>query len=331
MRISTTRIQNSGHCLPGVPSVRHAARALAVLSAVASLALAVSAADTTEIADDFGGALAPAWQKYAPLAAFGVPVTVATQDGVLLFAHPPSPVPTVAPAIVGAFRPDVTWSDFEVAVDFSGWSTGSKVNTTIALGGRTSTGSDGLANQYLLTIQPSATPELAGTGFQADPGMSLEHVANGALVPGGSLVLTSFPPLDPAKWYRAVFRGRSLQSVPQLRLEGELYQVGVPGLIAHLAARLPAAYYSGAVSLGAVDRAALAGIANNGVTVKFDNFTAKGAHVPPFTEPSVSVRRAVVLSWRWRRRVGFWKERRRPTAPGRRSSVPPKSWAPRIN
>jgi hypothetical protein len=258
--------------------------------------MAATPAVAAEITETFSAPLPATWQRYAPLAAFGVPSQATVQDGVLTLSHPASPVPQIAPAVIGIGPTDINWSDFEMSVEFTGWAAGDKVNCSILLSARTSLGGDGLASGYSLSITPTAEPALANTGYLPTAGLSLESVVGGRSI--GSLAGTDIPTLDPVKWYRTVFRGtRSDTETSVIRLYAELYEAGGSEPIAIIFGRVPAAHFSGSLSLAAVDRAALAGIGNNGVTVKFDNFKASGTPVTPVAEPSLTVANAVMLSW----------------------------------
>lgn len=258
-----------------------------------------------EITDDFSEPLASEWLMYAPLGAFlEEPPTVESADGVLTLSHPPSPFPEYAP-VIGTRRSDVNWSEFEVSVEFSGWTAGDSASTGVWLHARGHDGPDGLANSYFLAISTSGMGErVAGTQYYTTAAMSFEFGLHGAGT-GRSLASMNIPDLDPAKWYRAVFKGGpNDEYVPdwlegrEALLEAWLYEVGRPEPIGRLGSRIPEqAYFSGDIGFGIWDHAAWTGVANNGVTMKFDNFVATGTPVTRISEPSLTIERSIRLSW----------------------------------
>jgi hypothetical protein len=262
------------------------------------LALTLGAAPTfaADISDDFTAGLDPLWFVYNPFAPFGVKGSVTAQDGVVTISHPPSPAPQIAPALISIERNDVYWSDFELSVEFSGWPVGTKINPTLALGGRNNPAPDGTPTGYALSVIPNSSPEIGALNGVASASIGLETVVGGRIL-SPSLAWSTIPDLDPTKWYRAVF-SITTRASGGATARGKIYEVGNDTPIQSCGWYLPKpAYYAGGVALGALDRAGLFQIANNGVSFKLDNFKASGTPVTPVSDPAINIQPAVVLDW----------------------------------
>ena len=276
--------------------------------ACAATTIGTVRAEVLEVVDDFSKPLAPEWATYAPLGEFlESPPIVEAADGVLTLSHPPSPFPGFA-AVIGVDRTDVNWLEFEMSVEFSGWTVGETTSTGIWLHSRSYTGPDGLGNSYLLTLTPNGLgkEQEAGTPFDWDTAIMAIALSRDGVAVGDDLALMSIPDLDPTKWYRAVFKGRSNteEYIPvwlhgrETLFEGWLYEVGQSKPLARLFTRVPEnANFAGKVGFGSWDHAALTGFANNGVSVKFKNFESAGVPVTPVLQPSLTIDRSVRLSW----------------------------------
>lgn len=242
-----------------------------------------------KVEDPFADGNDAGWQHYEPFGLVGVKGGFAVEDGAYRVSHPPSPFPALAPAVVGALRDDVNWSDFDFEVDVSGWGTGARVSSSVLLAARSSRNADGTVNGYGLTFSPTATPELEATGLFTLAGLTID-VIQGSRPAGASLSFGSLPTLDPAKWYRLRFTGRGTL------LTGEVRERGNADILAMVQAR-DSRRYAGGIGLVALDRAGLGGIANNGVTVLFDNVVAAGVDALAPVDPELNLVSTVSLDW----------------------------------
>lgn len=241
------------------------------------------------VEDTFADGNDAGWQHYEPFGVLGVKGGFAVEDGAYRVSHPPSPFPALAPAVVGALRDEVNWSDFDFEVDVSGWGTGARVSSAVLLAARSSRNADGTVNGYGLTFSPTATPELEATGLFTLAGLTID-VIQGSRPAGASLSFGSLPTLDPAKWYRLRFTGRGTL------LTGEVRERGSADILAMVQAR-DSRRYAGGIGLVALDRAGLGGIANNGVTVLFDNVVAAGVDALAPVDPELNLVSTVSLDW----------------------------------
>lgn len=171
------------------------------------LAGGTSSARAEVITDAFGDASDPGWLHYTPLQVFGTEYSFGVTNGVYALGVGPSTVAAIAPSLTAAGRIGVDWQDFDVRIEFSGWDVGASTNTAIFLIGRqngdTNTAPYGPFNGYVLTVQPSTTPELAATsGAQAR--LVISTLEGTTLTPIATAQLRD---LNPTNWYELRFTG----------------------------------------------------------------------------------------------------------------------------
>lgn len=241
------------------------------------------------LSDDFSDGNDAGWNRYEPFAPLGIRGTFAIEGGAYRFSHGPSPLPSVAPAIVGGFQDAPDWSDFDIEAEVSGWSTGAGASAGIVVAARTSRNADGTVNAYGLSLSPSPTTVQPGGTVFPEPGLTID-VIESSKPARASLALATLPPLDPSRWYVLRFRGFGPL------LQGEVRERGSSQVLARVVAQ-DTGRYSGGFGLVAYDRAALAGSANNGVSALFDNVRASGLDILPPNAPGLVITPTLTLEW----------------------------------
>jgi hypothetical protein len=226
------------------------------------------------------------WEVYDPLQV----ASLERIDGTCVLAAGPSPMPSVAPAMVGLERLDVAWADFEISLDLTGWRVGEGINSDFGILARASANPDGTRNGVMLGFMPDLTPALEGTGLLAYPTLGVDIIVNSRTAGSRGIVDLSTLMLDPAKWYRLVFRGHGSKLVGELYERADL-QTPIARTEVNVSAEEAAA--SGGLSIVAVDRSAYAGIGNHGVEVTVDNLFANAG----LAEPEMAITPAVILTW----------------------------------
>ena len=218
-----------------------------------------------EIADDFSKGNDQGWSHYDPFAALGVKNSFQVIGGEYVLGAPASPVPDLAPSMVLATRPEINWTNFDIRVNLSGWDTGSKTNVLLEVGARQKDNGDGSFDGYGLVLQPSETPELASKGVGSVAALIIESISHNRLTP---LVQGRIHELSPDKWYQVRFIGQGELLIARLYEAGNLSNP-----ISEIYTR-DGTFHQGMLSLGAIDLAGFAGLANNGAHAKFDQYLA---------------------------------------------------------
>jgi len=252
---------NHPHTRAGAP--RRLAAALAAMLCLYGQAHAAS------ITDDFSTAN-PEWVKVDPFGPLGAPSSYELRDGKYAVTTKPSPMPALGPVVATSARM-VSWADFNVAVEISGWSAGPQANTYAGMVARQKINANGTSNGYGMLLAPSST-----AGGTATVGIYL--LVNGEAI--FKLNGEAIPDLDPARNYVLEFSGRgpTLQGI--LRMKGEATPIST------LRAR-DLTYASGNISLVAVHREPVDGLpGNSGVGVLFDNFA--GQDFAPTLPPNLA-------------------------------------------
>ncbi len=228
----------------------------------------VATATAAEINDTFAGPTDTGWLRYTPLAASGTTHSFAVTNGVYALGVGPSKIPLQASSRVGSIRPGIKWSNFDISIEFSGWDVGSKTNTVVFLvarqTGATNTAPYGPFSGYMLSIQPSSSPELSAD-IEPQARLVISSLDSNFTSPIAAAQLRD---LKPGTWYRLRFLGKGSQLI------GRVSKADSPEETIVEVAGTDNVYSSGFFSIGILDQAAEGGSVNNGAHALFRNLHA---------------------------------------------------------
>jgi hypothetical protein len=257
-----------------LPAPSGAIRWVALSSLV--LGLLASSPEAWAQKDDFNDNNDTGWQRYSPLAQFGVPTVFTATNGVYRIQ---TTVPTgmqTNPGRAGSVRPDVIYTDFFLSVDIVNWNHG----TRQAFGLLARVGTPGLQTTtgYAFTWERGSNPD---TGGDLDISKITGEVPS--QVPTGPSAIH----LDPGNDYRFVFIGRGAQ------LEGRVYQLPNTETPLITISGSDSTYASGMGGLVIYDNSG-----GNGVTdATFDNYCGLVEEPPKLTYTVDQNTREIIISW----------------------------------
>jgi hypothetical protein len=248
-----------------------------------SLLLASSLVSThaAAIFDDFTAGAAAGWSEY--LFPAGQSGSFDVVGGVYILEAAPSS--SSLPAVIGAMRPESVWSDYEIGADFSGWYPGhgadNPTNSVIGILANVTANQNGTLDGIMLFVVPEVTATTTSAFF------AINVISNNVATSIIADVNIDEDAMDPARWYRMVFRREGAN------LTGELYALPERTTpMARLTASLPG-LSNGMFGLIAADRSAVYGGPHHGVRAEWDNVYATDG----VAQPDLQIDPAVILTW----------------------------------